>query len=43
MGVKTGNWGNMVGLIIGLSIFLAAVVYFWNKNKSGQMDGQETG
>lgn len=39
-GVKPGNWGDLVGLIIGTILFLAVVAYFWNKLKSGQMDGK---
>ncbi len=30
----------MGGVVIWVSIFMGIVVYFWNRNKAGQMDGQ---
>ncbi len=37
--VGLGNWEDMVGVVIGLGIFLGIVAYFWNRDKMGQMDG----
>lgn len=35
-----GERGDMGGVVIEVSIFLAIVAYFWNRDKRGQMDGQ---
>ena len=35
-GVTLGNWGDLMGLIVGSVLFLAIVAYFLYKNRAGQ-------
>jgi membrane protease YdiL (CAAX protease family) len=40
--VKLGNWGDLIGLVVGLVLLLGIFAYFWIKRKTGQSDGQAT-